>query len=248
MEDAIPGINIKLQQQDQSTTTVEAKVSVIESKILEMEQQSLQSLAALQSLEALKSLEATMDAKIKMAIHMTEGRSQSFAKPILESKAISEVGKLTDAKSYRPWNRKMKNAIDQVRPTGRKVMEMLESITEEMVTNASAREQTPTIKDTIMNVYLARLSQKYPDLEGNLDEVNRDLWSILEAKSEGEALGKLKSVPQGEGLMAYVRLHQWFIRTTDQGQNQLRSAIMHPGQCKHDHEIASAIEEWEEKY
>ena len=23
---------------------------------------------------------------------------------------------------------------------------------------------------------------------------------------------------------------------------------MHPGQCKHDHEIASAIEEWEEKY
>ena len=179
---------------------------------------------------------------------MTEGKFQGFAKPILESKAISEVGKLTDAKSYRPWNRKAKNAIDQIRPTGRKVMEMLESITEDMITCASVREPKQSNKDTITDVYLARFAEKYPDLDKSLDEANRDLWSILEAKAEGEALGKLKSVPQGEGLMAYIRLHQWFIRTTDQGQNQRRSAIMHPGQCKHDHEIASAIEEWEEKY
>ena len=81
-----------------------------------------------------------------------------------------------------------------------------------------------------------------------MEDLNRDIWSILDAKSELEAQGELKSVPQGEGLMAFVRLHQWFIRTTDQGQNQRRSAIMHPGQCKHEWKIASAIEEWEEKY
>ena len=127
LEDLIPGIQIKSQQQDQSTITVEGRVNVIESKILE-----------------LQSLEAIMDAKIKTAVHMTEGRSQGFAKPILESKAISEVGKLTDAKSYRPWNRKVKNAIDQIRPTGRKVMEMLESITESI---------TESIQSTSRDVY-----------------------------------------------------------------------------------------------
>ena len=102
IENTLPGIQIQSQQQDQSTITVEGRVTVIESRILQ-----------------LQSLEAVVDAKIKTAIQMSDIKPQSFSKPILESKAISEVGKLTDAKSYRPWNRKIKNAIDQIRPTGR---------------------------------------------------------------------------------------------------------------------------------
>ena len=88
------------------------------------------------------------------------------------------------------------------------------------------------MKDTIVDIYLAKHAMKYPDLEESLGEFNRDIWSVLDAKSEGEALGKLKSVQQGEGLMAFVRLHQWFIRTSDQGWNQRRSAIMHPGHAR----------------
>ena len=127
-------------------------------------------------------------------------------------------------------------------------MEMLETITEQEITDSSLRDPKLTAKETIIDVYLAKHIVKYPELEESLDEFNRDIWSVLDAKAEGEALGKLKSVQQGEGLMAFVRLHQCFIRTSDQGWNQRRSAIMHPGQCKHEHEIASAIEEWEEKY
>ena len=84
---------------------------------------------------------------------------------MLESKAISEIGKLTDAKSYRPWCRKMKNAIEQTRPYARQAIEMLEAITEDQIVNASAKDLKVTIKETIINIYLARWTIKYPDLE-----------------------------------------------------------------------------------
>jgi len=87
-------------------------------------------------------------------------------------------------------------------------MEMLESISEQEITDSSARDPKPSMKDTIVDIYLAKYATKYPDLEESLDEFNRDIWSVLDAKSEGEAIGKLKSVQQGEGLMAFVRLHQ----------------------------------------
>ena len=217
-------------------TSVEVRVKQIEDKIL--------------SMVTSDTLELILDAKLNTLKFMSDKKQSGdfHRKPILESNAVGDVDKLTDAKSYRPFNRKLKNAMEQTRPYARKAMEMLETITEQEITDSSLRDPRLTIKDTIIDVYLAKHIVKYPDLEESLEEFNRDIWSVLDAKSEGEALGKLKSVQQGEGLMAFVRLHQWFIRTSDQGWNQRRSAIMHPGHCKHEHEIASAIEDWEERY
>ena len=104
IEDVMPGIQIKSQQQDQSMTAAESSITAVQSEVATIKVQML-------------SVEAIIDAKIKTAIQMTEGKPQGFFKPILESKTISEVGKLTDAKSYRLWNRKPKNAIDQIGPT-----------------------------------------------------------------------------------------------------------------------------------
>ena len=81
-----------------------------------------------------------------------------------------------------------------------------------------------------------------------LRTLNTDMWAILSAKSEGEAEEKLESCTQGEGLWAYVRIHSWFTRTTDQGRSMRRAAIMQPPKCTHEHEISAAIERWEEKY
>ena len=102
-------------------TTIEGAMANAESRVLAIE-------AAIASTVSQIITEQIVDAKIKTAIQMSDngGKSQSFYKPILESRAISEVGKLTDAKSYRPWNRKMKNAVDQIRPKARQVVEMLE--------------------------------------------------------------------------------------------------------------------------
>ena len=47
---------------------------------------------------------------------------------------------------------------------------------------------------------------------------------------------------------AYIKLHQWFTKTTLQGQTNNRLRIMQPMPPKHDHEVASAVERWEEKY
>ena len=48
--------------------------------------------------------------------------------PILECKSIANLGTLSDAKTYRSFNRKMKNAMDQVRPASREVLEILDLI------------------------------------------------------------------------------------------------------------------------
>ena len=92
-----------------------------------------------------------IDAKIKsavLAIQTGEKSSQpkqDFTKPILESKAIQDIGKLTDAKSYRQWNKKMKNALEQTRAQSRSMLEAVEKMTEEEVI-----EYTSTLYARIM--------------------------------------------------------------------------------------------------
>ena len=85
----------------------------------------------------IETVQLLIDAKIRSAIvgmQPSERQSQpkqDFAKPILESKAIQDVGKLTDAKSYRQWNKKMKNAMEQTREQSRGMLEVVEKMTEE---------------------------------------------------------------------------------------------------------------------
>ena len=74
-----------------------------------------------------------VDEKIKTAMSMCNANRptpETSRKPILESKAIQDVGKLTDANTYRSWNRKMKNALEQTRPNSREVLEIVEAIKE----------------------------------------------------------------------------------------------------------------------
>ena len=59
----------------------------------------------------------------------------SHYKPILESKAIQDKPGIADAKGYRSWSRKMKNAMQQVRPKARIVLELVEKMTEEGILN-----------------------------------------------------------------------------------------------------------------
>ena len=206
-------------------------------------------------------LDSWVDGKIKTAIEVmqmvsktsgTRAPYEPFKKPILESKAIQDVGPLTDGKSYRNFNRKMRNAMEQTRPWSRAAIEYVEKIKEKDVMEASIKLPGKKIIDVILNMFEDSCFTD-PSLINSIDEdsikdLDRDLWSILTAKADGEALSKLKSVNQGEGVWAYIRIHHWFSRTTDQGKNARRLAIMDPPQCKHDHEISQAIEEWEERY
>ena len=65
---------------------------------------------------------------------------------------------------------------------------------------------------------------------------------------DGEALHKVNSAAQGEGLYAYIRVHQWFNKTTELGKMNRVIDIMRPEACKQEHEIAAAVERWERNY
>ena len=142
----------------------------------------------------------------------------------------------------------MKNAMEQTRPQSREPLEVIDVMQEEEVIAEQVRSGWATKKQAIIQLTATRLGKGYHEQEQGLERLNRDLWSILNAKADEEALSKLKSVNQGEGLWAYIRIHHWFSRTTDQGKNARRLAIMDPPQCKHDYEISQAIEDWEERY
>ena len=88
----------------------------------------------------------------------------------------------------------------------------------------------------------------HPNLASELEVLNRDLCAILIAKTENEAQEKISGVPQGEGAWAYIRMHRWFRQTIEQGMINRRTNIMKPDPVKHDYMLASAIEEWEERY
>ena len=50
----------------------------------------------------------------------------SWYKSVFESKAIQDIGPVVDAKQYRQWNKKMKNAIEQIRPQSRHILDFIE--------------------------------------------------------------------------------------------------------------------------
>ena len=99
--------------------TVEERVKAIEDK--------------LKNMVTSDTFEVILDAKLSTLKFMNDKKQSGdfYRKPILESKAVSDVDKLSDAKSYRPFNRKLKNAMEQIRPYARKAMEMMETMTEQ---------------------------------------------------------------------------------------------------------------------
>ena len=65
---------------------------------------------------------------IKTAMNLSKGTPNTDAwwKSVLESKAIQEIGPFVDSKQYRQWNKKMKNALEQVRPNARHALDAIE--------------------------------------------------------------------------------------------------------------------------
>ena len=140
-------------------------------------------------------------------LHTTQ--SSGYHKPVLESKAMQEVAKVADAKQYRAWNKKMKNALEQSRTKSRRVLEMIEKMTEEEVTEELNLGGHPSMKDAIKGVAKIEYPGHDDEIDQKFDELDRDMWAVLCAKTEGEAEEKVDACNQGEGLWAYMRLHKW---------------------------------------
>ena len=175
-------------------------------------------------------MQLLIDAKIRSAIvgmQPSERQPQSkqeYAKPILESKAIQDIGKLTDAKSYRQWNKKMKNALEQTREQSRGMLEVVEKMTEEEIIQHNCSRASMltssegfTYGESIIDLMMEKSGTAAEEKEwwkGIAKTLNRDLWAILCSKAEAEAEEKMDGCNQGEGLWAYLRILLWFTRTT----------------------------------
>ena len=55
---------------------------------------------------------------------------QKFWKEVLESKAISNIGKLSSPNEYRMWSKKFKNAYEQVRLYASRTLQWLDTVKE----------------------------------------------------------------------------------------------------------------------
>ena len=77
--------------------------------------------------------------------------------PIPESKSMIDIGMLEDGKSYRAFNRKMKNAMDQIRPLAREALEILETFTESMVHDRAATRPKPKVMEVIIDMVESNL-------------------------------------------------------------------------------------------
>ena len=53
-------------------------------------------------------------------------------------------------KQYKQWNKKMKNALDQIRPQSRRDLDAIEKLSEEQVQAISLRDNTTTKKEAII--------------------------------------------------------------------------------------------------
>ena len=97
-------------------------------------QSALDRLATLEAIVSTKmdrdECNGLIDAKLQTAQSLN-GNRWDAGKPILESKAMQDIGKIGDAKHYGAWSKKMKNAMEQSRVKARAVLEIVEKLTEE---------------------------------------------------------------------------------------------------------------------
>ena len=116
------------------------------------------------------------------------------------------------------WSKKFKNAYEQVRLYARKTVHWLDTVKEKDILEEL---ELGHVNMTAMEAVMEHLSMErandmkgggitYDGMAENMTELNRDLWSILLDKCEGEAWMKINSVRDGEGSWAYIKLHQWF--------------------------------------
>ena len=86
----------------------------------------------------------------------------SFRGPILESKAINDLPELSEAKTYRDWNQRFKNAIEQIRPNVRAGLTFIEGLKESEVNEFHLSTSNDSQCTSIQELHESRPSKKYP--------------------------------------------------------------------------------------
>ena len=141
-------------------------------------------------------------------------------KIITEYKIIGAQKQLSnDKKEYRQWQEKMKNAMEQVSPDVREVMERIET-----TVWGKAEEREWLEKEDSVRI-IAKVS------EARWKEIKRDLYGVLMDKTEGEANMLVKN-ERRDGLMSYMKINKWYTEQSGKGLTDRKRAVMRPEKVK----------------
>ena len=139
----------------------------------------------------------------------TGGRSGRF-QSILDFKPLSGLEKLQNGAGFLSWANRFRNVVDQFRPCGREALKFLEGQSlKEMEKMSKSLGSGCETSDAVSELY----DEKRPSGTMTCPEwsqFNKDQWAALVHLSSGEAAAKVDHSGQGEGLVAYIRVWNWF--------------------------------------
>ena len=171
------------------------------------------------------------------------GRFQS----ILDFKPLSGLEKLQNGAGFLSWANRFRNVVDQFRPFGREALKFLEGQSleevEKMVKSLGSGCET---SDAVSELY----DEKRPSGMIRCPEwsqFNKDLWAALVHLSSGEAAAKVDHSGQGEGLVAYIRVWNWFNANANVQKYERRVKVLSPDRRKTAATVADAVERLENR-
>ena len=133
-----------------------------------------------------------------------------------------------DRKEYRNWQEKFKNAIDQVDPELRVVLEKIENV----VWGKGEEREWLEKKDQVKGIIS----------DARWQGMKRDMYAVLMDKTDGDALLLVRNRSR-DGLMGYMRVNKWFTEMSGRGLAERKRAVMRTAEVKREEDIFQAIEQ-----
>ena len=155
---------------------------------------------------------------------------------ILECKAIANlVNMSTDKAQFINWEDRLINAYIQYAGVGARKMFRA-------ITDCSETKDAEEIGEEDWNNNI----QGVKKLEW--DKFNEDMYYVLVEKCQDSvSIQRIKSVIEGKGVQAYMKLRKWFMGTSGMATTARSRLVMAPGEPKNEESIADAIDKWKEQ-
>ena len=152
----------------------------------------------------------------------------------MEHRLIRDLKSFTgDKREYRNWNEKLINAYVQIKKGPRGIFEWVKEQVEKGVNDMDQFKDAWDVEE---------FSDNY-----EFDGFGEELYCVLMDKCEGEALTKIRTAHEGQGIKAYFALHKWYSETTGEAISERIKQVMTPASPKQESEIADHIDRWLER-
>ena len=149
-------------------------------------------------------------------------------KGIMEHRLIRDLKTFTgDKREYRNWNEKLINAYVQIKKGSRGIFEWIREQVEKGVKDMDQLKDAWDVEE---------FSDRY-----EFDGFGEELYCILMDKCEGEALTKIRTAHEGQGIGAYFALHKWYSETTGEAISERIKQVVTLASPKQESEIASPV-------